>query len=164
MQKSIVGKIGDYTIRNCVSEDIPGVIKVNMATLPEHYSDYFYYEILNEFPRTFLVAEMGETVGYIMCRIEHGLSLMRRFGLAKKGHIISIATVEQHRGKGIGTMLLQCAMDEMRKDGCKETFLEVRTTNEEAIRLYKKLGFQITGTLQGYYKDGEAAYLMAMQL
>jgi [ribosomal protein S18]-alanine N-acetyltransferase len=164
MQKSIVGKVGDYTIRNCVSEDIPSVIQVNMVTLPEHYSDYFYYEILNEFPHTFLVAEMNGVVGYIMCRLEYGLSVIRRFGLAKKGHIISIATVEQHRGKGVGTGLIGCAIDEMRKASCKEVFLEVRVTNEGAIRLYKKLGFQVTGTLQGYYKDGEAAHLMAMQL
>ena len=55
-------------------------------------------------------------------------------------------------------------MDEMRKGGCKEVFLEVRVTNDDAVRLYRKLGFQVTGTMQGYYKDGESAYLMAQQL
>jgi len=165
MQKSILGRAGDYTVRYAETADVPMVISVNSATLPEHYSDYFYYEILNEFPKTFIVAELGgEVVSYIMCRIEYGLSVLRRFGLARKGHIISIATLEPHRGKGIGTNLMQRAMDEMRKGGCKEVFLEVRVTNDEAVRLYKKLGFQVTSTMQGYYKDGESAYLMAQLL
>jgi len=165
MQKSILGRAGDYTVRYAETGDVPMVISVNSATLPEHYSDYFYYEILNEFPNTFIVAELGsEVVSYIMCRIEYGLSVIRRFGLARKGHIISIATMEAHRGKGIGTNLIEKAMDEMRKGGCKEVFLEVRVTNDDAVRLYRKLGFQVTGTMQGYYKDGESAYLMAQQL
>jgi ribosomal-protein-alanine N-acetyltransferase len=165
MQKSILGRAGDYTVRFAETTDVPMVINVNSATLPEHYSDYFYYEILNEFPNTFIVAELGsEVVSYIMCRIEYGLSVIKRFGLARKGHIISIATLEAHRGRGVGTYLIQRAMDEMRKGGCKEVFLEVRVTNDGAVQLYRKLGFQVTGTMQGYYKDGESAYLMAQLL
>jgi len=165
MQKSILGRAGDYTVRYAETGDVPMVISVNSATLPEHYSDYFYYEILNEFPNTFIVAELGgQVVSYIMCRIEYGLSVLRRFGLARKGHIISIATLEAHRGKGVGSNLIQRAMDEMRKGGCKEVFLEVRVTNDEAVRLYRKLSFQVAGTMQGYYKDGESAYLMAQLL
>ena len=165
MQKAILGRAGDYSIRYADASDVPSVINVNAATLPEHYSDYFYYEILNEFPSTFIVADLGgQVVSYIMCRIEYGLSVMRRFGLARKGHIISIATLQEHRGKGVGTALILRAMDEMRKGGCKEVFLEVRVTNEEAVALYRKLTFHVGGTMQGYYKDGESAYLMAQQL
>jgi len=165
MQKSILGRSGDYTIRYAEGSDIASVMNVNAETLPEHYSEYFYYEILNEFPETFIVAELGgQVVSYIMCRVEYGLSVIRRFGLARKGHIISIATMPAHRGKGVGTALIQRAMEEMKKSGCKEVFLEVRVTNDEAVRLYRKLGFEVTGTMQGYYKDGESAYLMAQQL
>ena len=165
MQKAIVARVGDYEIRRCERDDIQAVIQINMETLPEHYSDYFYYEILNEFPNTFIVADLkGEIVSYVMCRTEYGLSVMRRFGLARKGHIISVATMEGHRGKGIGTSLIKRAMEELSKEGCKEVFLEVRVTNDDAVRLYRKLNFQVTGTMQGYYKDGESAYLMAQQL
>lgn len=165
MQKSILGRSGDYTIRYAEATDIPSVISVNAATLPEHYSDYFYYEILNEFPNTFIVAELaGAVVSYIMCRTEYGLSVIKRFGISRKGHIISIATLEAHRGKGIGTTLIRRAMEELKNGGCKEVFLEVRITNDGAVNLYRKLGFQVTGTMQGYYKDGESAYLMAQNL
>ena len=46
----------------------------------------------------------------------------------------------------------------------KQCFLEVRVTNEAAISLYKKLGFEVTRTLNGYYSDGEDAYVMTKRL
>jgi [ribosomal protein S18]-alanine N-acetyltransferase len=165
LQKSVLDRLGEYAFRLCTTSDIPRVVEINSLTLPEHYSDYFYYEILSEFPQTFLVAELGdEVVAYIMCRTEYGLSLIKRFGLARKGHVISIATIEKHRGKGIGTKLISLAMNALKASNSKECYLEVRVTNEEAIVLYKKLGFDVMSTLQGYYKDGESAYLMAIPL
>jgi len=46
----------------------------------------------------------------------------------------------------------------------KEVYLEVRVSNTPAIRLYEKLGFKIVKVLEGYYSDGENAYLMAREL
>ncbi|MDR0797125.1 MAG: ribosomal-protein-alanine acetyltransferase, partial [Nitrososphaerota archaeon] len=43
-------------------------------------------------------------------------------------------------------------------------FLEVRVTNEPAISLYKKLDFEISRTINGYYSDGEDAYVMTKKL
>jgi ribosomal-protein-alanine N-acetyltransferase len=165
MQESTTSREGEYSVRHCKETDIPSVIYVNMLTLPEHYSDYFYYEILKDFPSTFVLAEAGgKVVGYIMCRIEYGLSMTRKFGLAKKGHIISIAVLEEHRNQGIGSTLIKNALEEVRKASGRECYLEVRTTNKGAIELYQKLGFKISSTLHGYYKDGESAYTMAMPL
>ncbi len=121
MQKILLSGVGEYSIRQATSDDVPAVIGVNVQTLPEHYSDYFYYEVLNEHPQTFLVAELkGEVVGYIMCRIELGLSLLKRFGIARKGHIISVAVLKEHRGKGLGSMMIHHVIDEMRKGGSRE--------------------------------------------
>jgi ribosomal-protein-alanine N-acetyltransferase len=46
----------------------------------------------------------------------------------------------------------------------KQGFLEVRVTNEAAISLYKKLGFEVTRTINGYYSDGEDAYVMTKKI
>ena len=162
MQKSVIARVGDYQIRRCEREDVQTVIDINMETLPEHYSDYFYYEILAEFPETFLVAEIeGTVVGYVMCRIEYGFSHLRRLGLARKGHIVSIAVKERHRGKGVGTMLMRASKDAMVEKTATESYLEVRVTNEDAISLYQELGYSVTSRLEAYYKDGEAALVMA---
>ena len=165
MQKAIVAKVGEYEIRRCEKEDIPQVVEINSRTLPEHYSDYFYYEILSEFPETFLVAELGgELVGYIMCRVEYGFSHVRRLGLARKGHIVSVAVKEEHRNRGVGSRLVLACHEEMLKKSATESYLEVRVSNTDAIGLYGKLGYKATGRLEAYYKDGEAALLMAIQV
>ncbi len=165
MQKVLLSRLDGYEIRLGNSDDIPEVIKVNMATLPEHYSDYFYYEILSEFPETFLVAELGDVVvGYIMCRIEYGFSHLRRFGLSKKGHIVSVAVLPEHRGRGVGTRLIEQAQGEMVKKSVKEVYLEVRVSNNQGISLYERLNYRRVTRLEGYYRDGEAAYLMAAPL
>ena len=165
MQKSVVARAGDYQIRQCEREDIPGVIQINEETLPEHYSDYFYYEILTEFPEPFLVAELeGRIVGYVMGRIEYGFSHLKRLGLARKGHIVSVAVREAHRGKGVGSLLLRTSQAAMAVKGAAECYLEVRVSNGEAIELYQNLGYKTAGRLEGYYKDGEAALVMAVSL
>jgi len=165
LQKVAAAKVGDYAIRRCENEDVPRVIEINSIALPEHYSDYFYYEILAEFPETFLLAELGgSVVGYIMCRVEYGFSQVKRLGLARKGHVVSIAVLEEHRGKGLGTTLLNLAQEELRKKGCSECYLEVRVSNEGATELYKRLGYKVVSRLEAYYRDGEPAYMMATRL
>lgn len=165
MQKAVVAKVGEYSIRRCEREDISAVIDINSETLPEHYSDYFYYEILTEFPETFLVAELaGALVGYVMCRIEYGFSHLRRLGLARKGHIVSIAVRDQHRGRGVGSMLMRTSQEAMVSKTATESYLEVRVSNSEAIALYQRLGYKVSGRLEAYYKDGEAALVMAAQI
>ena len=165
MQKAIVAWGGDYEIRRCVRDDVQAVIQINMETLPEHYSDYFYHEILSEFPETFLVAEFdGEVVGYVMCRVEYGFSHLKKLGLARKGHIVSVAVRDQHRGKGVGTMLMKASQEAMVVKAATESYLEVRVTNVEAIALYQRLGYAVTSRLEAYYKDGEAALVMATKL
>ena len=165
MQKAVVARVGDYSIRRCEVVDVPSVIQINMTTLPEHYTDSFYYDILHEFPETFLVAELdGEVVGYIMSRIEYGFSYLRRLGLARRGHVVSVAVREAHRGKGIGSALVLAAHEELAKKSATECYLEVRITNESAIRLYETLGYRKTGSLEAYYRDGEAAYVMAIKI
>lgn len=165
MQNSFVKRIGDYILRPARPEDIPKVISVNLAMLPEHYSESFYDEMLRESPETFLVAELaGEVLGYIMCRIEYGFSTLKKFGFARKGHIVSVAVIDDHRSKGLGSALVIEALNGMRQRGCTEAYLEVRVSNAPAIRLYQKLDFKIVTRISGYYRDGEEAYLMAASL
>jgi len=165
LQKAYLKKIGEYLIRRCEKEDLSTVASINWTSLPEHYSDYFFEGTLNDLPEAFLVVEKDRMlVGYIMCRIEYGLSILHKFKLIKKGHIISLAMLELYRRKGLGLILVQEALKALKEKGCSETYLEVRATNFSAIALYKKLGFKIIYTIRGYYRDGEDAYTMGKDL
>ena len=165
MQPTFIRQVSDYVVRQCDRRDLPQVIRINLDTLPEHYSDMFFEELLLESPETFLVAEKnGTIVGYIMCRVEFGFSHLKRFGLARKCHIVSVAVSEGHRNRGLGRALAEEAVKGMQNKGCSEVYLEVRLTNELAIRLYEQLGFKATARLEGYYRDGEAAFLMSKRI
>ena len=157
-------EIGNCVIRRCDSSDIIPVMEINLKTLPEHYSDYFYESLLTELPEAFLVAEVEKKlVGYIMCKIEYGFSNFKKLGFVKKGHIVSVAVLPNNRQKGIGRALVEEAMTGVKSKKSDELYLEVRCSNNEAIRLYEKLDFVIKQRLKAYYRDGEDAYLMAIE-
>jgi len=157
--------IGNCVIRRCDPSDIIPVMEINLKTLPEHYSDYFYESLLAELPEAFLVAEIErKLVGYIMCKIEYGFSNFKKLGFVKKGHVVSVAVLPECRKKGIGRALIEEAIAGVKLKKSDELYLEVRCSNTEAIRLYEKLSFVIKQRLKAYYRDGEDAYLMAIEL
>lgn len=157
-------EIGDCVIRRCDPSDLIPVMEINMKTLPEHYSDYFYESLLAELPESFLVAEVnGKLVGYIMCKTEYGFSNFKKLGFVKKGHVVSVAVLEEQRKKGIGRALVEEAIGGTKIKKADELYLEVRCSNNEAVRLYEKIGFIIKQRIKSYYRDGEDAYLMAIE-
>jgi ribosomal-protein-alanine N-acetyltransferase len=145
--------------------DLEAVININRVCLPENYAPYFFMDTFNTMPDTFVVAEsQGLVEGYIMCRLEHGFSDMRKLRFARKGHIISVAVMPNFRNMGMGYSLVQAALSALSAHRADECYLEVRTNNIPAINLYKKMGFEITRTIPRYYFDGFDAYVMTKSL
>ena len=70
---------------------------------------------------------------------------------------IGIAVRDDWQGKGIGTALMQAAVDLADKWlNLVRLELDVYSDNEPAIKLYKKFGFVIEGTMSRYsFRDGE---------
>lgn len=155
-----------FSIRCFRAEDLDRVMAINMECLPENYSSYFYIDLHRRFPETFLVAEVdGQIQGYIMCRIERGFSKLHTLRPMKLCHVVSIAVRGSYRRRGIGTALMLAAMKNSKEEyGAGECYLEVRVSNEPAIKFYEKLGFMRVGKRRGYYMDGEDALIMALSL
>jgi [ribosomal protein S18]-alanine N-acetyltransferase len=154
-----------FNLRKFVPDDLQGVMQINRVCLPENYTDFFFMDLHQRFPETFIVAEENKEIsGYIMCRIEVGLSNLGLGGLIRKGHVVSIAVMPQSRRKRVAQALINRALEGMHYYKAKQCFLEVRVTNDVAVSLYKKLGFEITRTLSGYYSDGEDAYVMTIKI
>ena len=165
MQKLVPDAKNNTRIRFATSRDIAEIISINFKTLPEHYSNSFFMELLLDSPETFVVAENNnKIIGYIMCRIEYGFSVLKKMSLARKGHVVSFAVLEEYRGKGIGKKLVEQSIEGMKIRKCNESYLEVRTDNIPAIKLYESLGFDRIATLNTYYKDGRNAFLMSAKL
>lgn len=154
-----------FKLRKFALNDLQSVMRINRVCLPENYTDFFFVDLYRRFPETFIVAEEnGEIAGYIMCRVEVGLANLGLSGLVKKDHVVSVAVLPEHRKKGIGEALVKEAMNAMKLYNAKQCYLEVRVTNDPAVSLYKKLGFEVTRTVNGYYADGENAHVMTRKL
>ena len=78
--------------------------------------------------------------------------------------MVSIALLQEHRGKKIGEALMIEGINGISSRKGDEIYLEVRTSNISAISLYQKLGFQTKSILKSYYRDGEDANLMALEI
>ena len=77
---------------------------------------------------------------------------------------LGMAVRDDWQGKGVGTALMQAAIEWADNWlNLRRLELEVFTDNEPAIRLYKKFGFVIEGTLAEYaFRDGQYADVYAM--
>jgi ribosomal-protein-alanine N-acetyltransferase len=76
-------------------------------------------------------------------------------------HVMNVAVAPEHQRRGVATALLERLFELTADDERRGYTLEVRVSNEDAIRLYEKLGFDSRGIRRGYYTDNrEDAVIM----
>ena len=78
---------------------------------------------------------------------------------------LGMGVLEEYRGQGLGTRLLQSCISEARKSGITRVELEARVDNVHALKLYERLGFAYEGTKKhGMRVDGRYIDTVAMAL
>jgi [ribosomal protein S18]-alanine N-acetyltransferase len=76
-------------------------------------------------------------------------------------HVMNVAVAPEFRRRGIAQTLLEQLFDLTAGDERRGYTLEVRVSNDAAIRLYERLGFVARGIRRGYYTDNrEDAMIM----
>ncbi len=89
-----------------------------------------------------LVAELeGRVIGYTYAGIE-GFDYMALRGPA--GALYDIVVEPEHRGRGIGAMLLEATIAQLDARGAPRIVLSVAVQNEPAQRLFARAGFRGT--------------------
>jgi ribosomal-protein-alanine N-acetyltransferase len=76
-----------------------------------------------------------------------------------EAHILNVTIRSGLRRQGLGTWLVREVLSMMEKNMVADVFLEVRRSNDAAIALYKKLGFEETFERKNYYGDEDAMVL-----
>ncbi|KOY14260.1 GNAT family N-acetyltransferase [Paenibacillus xylanivorans] len=100
----------------------------------------------------FLVALVkGRTVGYSRCE---GVDLKRFSHKVEFGVCVS----KEFWGYGIGKKLLELSVDWADSNGIEKMTLNVVGTNDIAMELYKRMGFEIEGTLKKDRRHAEGRY------
>lgn len=85
--------------------------------------------------------------------------------VADELHILNVATTPAMRRQGLGTALMTTALEYASASRVRLILLEVRRSNRDARRLYRKLGFTAMGVRPGYYADnGEDAIEMVLEI
>lgn len=85
----------------------------------------------------FVAKDRGKVIGL--------LTLWQRYSLFHAGkiaHIDELIIDERHRGKGVGSQLLEKAFEEAKAKGCIEIEVSTGKDNKKALRLYHKTGFK----------------------
>ena len=142
----------EYVIRPITPADIDAVWDIEKMCFSVPWSrQSFVLEVEKNRCARYVVAEhSGAVVGY------GGMWLV-----VDEAHITNIAVHLLFRRKGIGRAILKALMMEAHGMGIEKMTLEVRASNVEAQRLYKKLGFVEVGVRKGYYSDNaEDAIIM----
>ena len=76
-------------------------------------------------------------------------------------HVMNVAVDPGDQRRGVASQLLERLFELTADDERRGYTLEVRVSNEDAIRLYEKLGFEPRGIRRGYYTDNrEDALIM----
>jgi ribosomal protein S18 acetylase RimI-like enzyme len=75
----------------------------------------------------------------------------------RDGYILFLAVAPEFRGEGLGKYLVAHVADEHRTVTC-----HARTTNDNALRFYEHLGFDIKRRIDDYYEDGGDAYYLKL--
>lgn len=81
--------------------------------------------------------------------------------ILEEAHITLLMISPQYQGQGLGQLLLYGLLRDAVKRDLERATLEVRVSNQRALCLYKKFGFQVAGQRKGYYKStGEDALVL----
>ena len=132
------------TVSKLTTKEIPAVAALDRQLFSkESWSEADFTASLTDPSRFFWVAMEGETLlGF--CGLSQSF---------EQGDILNIGVCPKERGKGIGSILLQKAIETFKEQGGKELFLEVRASNTAAKALYEKFGFVQIGVRKGYYQQ-----------
>ena len=101
-------------------------------------------ELSNQLALWLVAVDEGTVVGYVGSQT-----------VIDETDMMNVAVHPEYRRQGIGEKLVIQLVDELQAMGSHALLLEVRVSNEPAIALYKKFGFEKIGTYKKYFKIGE---------
>lgn len=138
-------------IRPMKRPDLKAVLEIERQAYEFPWSEGVFRDCMSIGYRCLVYERAGNVVGYGILSVAAGES-----------HIMNICLSPTVQNRGYGRKMMETLMEEARAGGADTMLLEVRPSNERAIRLYEKLGFNVIGTRKNYYpaKGGREDALM----
>ena len=137
-------------IRRMTFEDVKSVAQIEAECFSMPWSETSFEDSLAREDTVFLVCVDEGVVGYI------GMYLS-----FEEGEITNVAVTPSYRQRGCGNLLIEAVKKEAKARNAECVILEVRVSNEPAISLYKKNGFEEIGIRKNFYEHpNEDAIIM----
>ncbi len=131
-------------VREAGVSDLARVWAIEKASFADPWGASEFRSVLDSPPTIFLVAaDVGQkaVLGYAVA-----------LTVLDESEILNIAVDPEFRGHGVGGLLLDAALAEVKERGAVAVFLEVRESNEAARKLYRSRGFEELSRRRGYYR------------
>lgn len=146
---------GGVTIREARPDDVPALAELEESSFGEPWARPLLEAELAQRSSLALIAtgEGGDPVGY---------AAFRR--AVDEAELVRIAVAPEARRRAVGRHLVEAGIERLRRAGVRRCFLEVRTGNAPARRLYAALGFYRVGFRRAYYADGSDALVLALEV
>jgi ribosomal-protein-alanine N-acetyltransferase len=142
------------TLRPAKPGDVPAISNIEKTAFPCPWPERALYgEIENDLATFKVLSLEGKVIGYYDLWI-----------CADEAHLLNVAVVPPERRRGHGTLMIEDAIDEAKRRGCRRIVLEVRPGNCAAISLYGKFGFKTVTRRPRYYANGDDADVMLKDL
>jgi ribosomal-protein-alanine N-acetyltransferase len=141
-------------VRGMTVEDVPAAHAIDESsfTLPWPERSLRFEVTDNPAARCWAAESGGRLVGMLVLWM-----------ILDEAHVATVATHPEFRRQGIANQLLVAALESAYAEGARSALLEVRAGNLVAQEMYRKLGFEVVGRRERYYKDNhEDAILMAL--
>ncbi|MCL4238017.1 MAG: GNAT family N-acetyltransferase [Anaerolineae bacterium] len=139
----------DIALRPFAPRDLAQCTDVEQAVYGSGaYSTYFFRQLHDLNPALVWIAEdrrTGKIVGHLCAAIGQG---------GEVGWILNTAVLAHYRRQGIGRLLLERGVAELRAAQVRRMLVTSEPENVAAIRLYERLGFRAVRTEADYYGDG----------
>ncbi len=138
-------------IREMKADDVEIVSKIESEVFSMPWSAKDFLEMVEADYAYYYVAEVdGEIAG--CCGIRN---------IAGEGEITNVVVAPPYRKKGIALKMMEYMLEKAVEVGIGDCTLEVRVSNQPAIRLYERLGFKGEGVRPHFYdKPDEDALIM----
>jgi ribosomal-protein-alanine N-acetyltransferase len=145
--------VTDIDVRRLELRDLGGIEEIERASYPTPWS------------RSMFAGEIAKPSSICLGAFDSGDDHMMGYLIVSRyvdaWHVMNVAVAPEHRRQGVARRLLTELFARTSEDGHRGYTLEVRVSNDEAIRLYEKLGFRSRGVRRGYYTDNrEDALIM----
>lgn len=143
-------------IREMRQTDLPRIAAIEREAYEFPWSSGIFRDCLLAGYTSLVTEHRGEVVAYAIMSVAAG-----------EAHLLNLCVALNVRRAGLGAQLLETVMERARATGAERIHLEVRPSNDAAIALYIRHGFERVGVRKRYYRassGSEDAVLLARAL